>query len=249
MGERIDGRIDGRGSGALRKVRLYRSVLRHPQGSALIEMGHTVVLVSATIEEQIPPWLRGQGKGWVTAEYDMLPGSVSGRPQRGKPSGRAQEIQRLIGRALRASIDLAKLGERRIVVDCDVLDADGGTRTASITAGYVALREAVRTLLESGAIAEDPMTTSISAVSVGMVDGEILLDLCYEEDSRADVDMNVVATGAGDLVEVQGTGEGNTFSLKDSQSMLKLALRGMDRLRRAQERCLESPAAGPRRLI
>ena len=242
-------RIDGRGSRALRKVRLYRSVLRHPAGSALIEMGNTVVLVAATVEEQVPPWLRGKGRGWVTAEYDMLPGSVSGRSSRGTPNGRSQEIQRLVGRALRASIDLAKLGERRITVDCDVLEADGGTRTASITAGYVALREATDRLLASGAIRENPIVTSVAAVSVGILAGDVLLDLCYEEDAGADVDMNVVATGAGDLVEVQGTAEGKTFSLVENQAMLELAIRGLDRLRRAQERCLGNPAAGPRRLI
>jgi ribonuclease PH len=212
-------------------------------------MGNTVVLVAATVEEQVPPWLRGKGRGWVTAEYDMLPGSVSDRSPRGKQSGRSQEIQRLIGRALRASIDLEKLGERRITVDCDVLEADGGTRTASITAAYVALREATDCLVASGAIPESPIVTSVAAVSVGILQGDVLLDLCYEEDAGADVDMNVVATGTGDLVEVQGTAEGKTFSLRDNQSMLKLALRGIERLRRAQERCLENPGAGPRRLI
>ncbi len=232
-------RIDGRGAASLRKVRIYRSVLRHPQGSAYISMGQTRVLCAAFVEEQVPPWLRGRGEGWVTAEYGMMPGSVSDRAARGKVSGRSQEIQRLIGRSLRSIVDLKKLGERRVIVDCDVMDADGGTRTASITAAYVALREAIEKLLRNGDLDENPLTGQVAAVSVGLVDGEPLLDLCYEEDSRAEVDFNVVATGEGELIEVQGTAERKPFSVSQNQALVKLAMRGIGRLLKAQERCFD----------
>lgn len=236
-------RIDGRGPAALRKLQIVRGVLRYPAGSALIRTGGTHVLCSATIEETLPGWLRGQGRGWVTAEYGMLPGAVPDRSPRHKVSGRSQEIQRLIGRSLRSIIDLTRLGERSIVIDCDVLEADGGTRTAAITGGYVALRDAVRSLLDSGRLTEDPIREPVAAASVGIVGGQHLLDLCYEEDSSAEVDFNVVATGSGRLVEVQGTAEGEAFTAQDTQKLIRLALRGIRTLQRAQERCL---AADPR---
>jgi ribonuclease PH len=204
-------------------------------------MGNTRVLCAATVQESVPPWRRGQGGGWVTAEYGMLPGSVVDRAPRHRPSGRSQEIQRLIGRSLRAVVDLEKLGDRTVIVDCDVLDADGGTRTAAITAAYVALREAVSGLLDRGALREDPVVDSVAAASVGIVGGRRLLDLCYEEDFRAEVDCNVVATGSGKLVEVQGTAEKGTFSPDDTRALIRLALRGTARLRRSQERCLSRP--------
>lgn len=206
------------------------------------------MVCAATIEDTIPSWLRGSGKGWVTAEYGMLPGSVSGRSSRGVPGGRAQEIQRLIGRSLRAVVDLRKLGERRIVIDCDVLDADGGTRTASVTAAYVALREAVDSLLASGKLREDPLTGSVAAVSAGIVGGRVLLDLDYKEDAAAEVDFNVVATGEGALVEVQGTAEHGTFTPRDTQTLIRVALRGIARLRALQESCLSRPPR-PTRLL
>ena len=235
-------RSDGRKPNQIRKTRIYPGVLRHPAGSALVQMGHTQVLCSASVEETLPGWLRGQGRGWVTAEYGMLPGSVDNRAPRHKVSGRSQEIQRLIGRSLRSVVDLHKLGERSITVDCDVVDADGGTRTAAITAAYVALRRAFDRLRDEGHLKEDPMTDSVAAVSVGMVAGEFLLDLCYQEDARADVDFNVVATGSGTLVEVQGTAEGKAFSAQDSQKLIRLALRGIEKLRRVQEKGLAAPA-------
>jgi len=241
-------RFEDRRNDQLRPLRIQRSCLRHPQGSALIEAGRTRVLCAATVESQVPPWLRGSGKGWVTAEYGMLPGSVSGRAPRGKVSGRSQEIQRLIGRSLRAVVNLEKLGERRITVDCDVIEADGGTRTASITGAYVALREAVDGLLSEGLLAEDPIEVAVAAVSVGMIDGEYLLDLDYEEDFAADVDFNVVATGANGLVEVQGTAEGRTFSLDDNQALTRLAMDGIEHLLTAQAQCLQGEPDGDQRI-
>lgn len=237
-------RIDGRKPNQLRKTRIYPGVLRHPAGSALVQMGHTQVLCSATVEETLPPWLRGQGRGWVTAEYGMLPGSVDSRAPRNKPSGRSQEIQRLIGRSLRSVVDLQALGERSIVLDCDVIDADGGTRTAAITGAFVALRLALDRLKTAGLLDQDPLTDTVAAVSVGIVDDEILLDLCYEEDSRAQVDFNVVATGSGMLVEVQGTAEGKAFSARESQALIRLGLRGIERLRRVQEKGIGAPVPG-----
>jgi ribonuclease PH len=249
MGTPAGKRSDGRGPAALRRTRIYRSCLRHPHGSALIHAGNTKVICAATVEDSVPGWLRGSGKGWVTAEYGMLPGSVSGRSRRGLADGRAQEIQRLIGRSLRAVIDLAKLGERRIIIDCDVLDADGGTRTASVTAAYVALREAVDGLLARGKLAQDPLTGSVAAVSVGIVGGQVLLDLAYEEDAAAEVDFNVVATGAGALVEVQGTAERGTFTARDTQALIRLALRGVARLHVLQESCLTRPPRSVRSIL
>lgn len=234
-------RSGGRGEGSLRRVRLVRSCLRQAAGSALIRAGHTQVLCAATIEDKAPSWRRGLGEGWVTAEYGMLPASVSDRAPRNKASGRAMEIQRLIGRSLRAVVDVRRLGERTITIDCDVLDADGGTRTAAITAAWVALREATDRLRAEGLIREDPILDSVAAVSVGRIDGRLWLDLEHSEDSRAEVDLNVVATGSGRLVEVQGTAEHGTFTQIELRRMVSLALSGIRRLTRLQERCLAAP--------
>jgi len=233
-------RADGRGPEDLRKIDLLRSCQRLAAGSAMIRAGHTQILCAATIEGKSPPFLRGTGKGWVTAEYGMLPASVPERAARNKISGRSMEIQRLIGRSLRSVVRLELLRERTITIDCDVLDADGGTRTAAITAGYVALREAVDGLLSSGAIAEDPFIDSVAAVSVGRVDGVILLDLCHNEDSRAEVDLNLVATGRGQLIEVQGTAEHGSFSDHELSKMVRVGLEGISQIRLLQRRCLES---------
>jgi ribonuclease PH len=208
----------------------------------LIRQGRTLVLCTATIEKSVPGWLRGSGRGWVTGEYSMLPGATDTRTEReatkGRVSGRTQEIQRLIGRSLRAVTDLNALGERAIFIDCDVLQADGGTRTAAITGGYVALAAACRRMVEVGMLKQSPLHDSVAAVSVGIVDGEILLDLPYPEDSRAEVDMNVVQLGNGRLVEVQGTGESGTFDRKLLDRMLDLAEQGIAELSRIQSRVL-----------
>ena len=235
-------RFDGRAPDELRKVEIELGFTENPAGSALIRTGRTMVLCTATLEKSVPGWLRGSGKGWVTAEYSMLPGSTDTRSEReaqkGKLSGRTQEIQRLIGRSLRATIDLNALGERAIVIDCDVLQADGGTRTAAVTGGYVALAAACKRLVEVGALKQSPLHDSVAAVSVGLIDGEILLDLPYAEDSRAEVDMNVVQTGGGRLVEVQGTGEGGTFDRKLLDRMLDVAEKGIAELAAVQARVL-----------
>jgi ribonuclease PH len=235
-------RFDGRLPDELRKVEIELGFTQNPAGSALIRTGRTMVLCTATLEKSVPGWLRGSGKGWVTAEYSMLPGSTDTRSEReaqkGKLSGRTQEIQRLIGRSLRATIDLNALGERAIVIDCDVLQADGGTRTAAVTGGYVALAAACKRLVEVGQLKASPLHDSVAAVSVGLIDGEILLDLPYAEDSRAEVDMNVVQTGSGRLVEVQGTGEGGTFDRKLLDRMLDVAEKGIAELAAIQTRAL-----------
>lgn len=236
-------RAGGRRADQLRPIELYRGVLRQPAGSAYIRMGGTEVLVAASVEPSVPGWLKGSGKGWVTAEYGMLPGSVPERAPRNKPSGRSQEIQRLIGRSLRASIDLSRLGERLITLDCDVIEADGGTRTAAITAAYVALVDAVRALRKRGDLAEDPIKSPVAAVSVGMVNGTPMLDLCYEEDSAAEVDMNVVGLGDGAFVELQATGEHGTFGREDLARFLGLAEAGLKELFRLQRDCLKGAAS------
>jgi ribonuclease PH len=228
-------RVDGRDLGELRPVRYEAGYLEWAEGSVLLEMGKTRVLCAASFEAQVPRFLQGSGKGWVTAEYGMLPRSTSERTPReaarGRQSGRTYEIQRLIGRSLRAVTRLERLKESSIWVDCDVLQADGGTRTAAITGGYIALRLALRTLKERGDIVDDDvLTDSVAAVSAGIVDGEPMLDLSYEEDSRAEVDFNVVMTGAGRLVEVQGTAEGDPFSRDQLDEMLGLAASGIERL-------------------
>jgi ribonuclease PH len=231
-------RADGRGPADLRPIEILPGFVTTAHGSALITMGRTRVICTASVDEGVPHWRRGQGLGWVTAEYGMLPGSTGDRKQRevnrGRPEGRTQEIQRLIGRALRAVTDLRGLGERTVWVDCDVLQADGGTRCAGITGGYVALHQALAALVERGRISELPLRDSVAAVSVGIVDGAPVLDLAYEEDSRAGVDMNVVMTGGGDLVEVQATAEGDPFPRADLDRMMELAEVGVRRLAAAQ---------------
>jgi ribonuclease PH len=231
-------RPDGRGARDLRPVRYETGYLEWAEGSVLLEVGKTRVLCAASHEAGVPRFLLGAGTGWVTAEYSMLPRSTQVRTPReiskGRPSGRTQEIQRLIGRSLRAVTNLGALGENTIWVDCDVLQADGGTRTASITAGYMALALAVRALKERGVVEGDALADSVAAVSVGIVEGVPLLDLCYEEDARAEVDFNVVMTGSGKLVEVQGTAEGAPFSRDDLDTMLSLAAEGIDRLTTVQ---------------
>jgi ribonuclease PH len=228
-------RIDGRGPADLRPVRYETGYLEWAEGSVLLEMGKTRVLCAASFEAQVPRFLQGSGKGWVTAEYGMLPRSTAERTPReatrGRPSGRTYEIQRLIGRSLRAVTRLDRLGECAIWVDCDVLQADGGTRTAAITGGYIALALAVRSLKERGAIKDpDVLSDSVAAVSAGIVEGQPMLDLAYEEDSRAEVDLNVVMTGSGRLVEVQGTAEGEPFTREQLDEMIGLAATGIDRL-------------------
>jgi ribonuclease PH len=228
-------RSDGRGLADLRPVRYETGYLEWAEGSILLEMGKTRVLCAASHEPQVPRFLQGSGKGWVTAEYGMLPRSTTERTPReaarGRPSGRTYEIQRLIGRSLRAVTRLDRLGECALWIDCDVLQADGGTRTAAITGGYVALALAVRALKERGAIKDaDVLADSVAAVSAGIVDGAPMLDLCYEEDSRAEVDLNVVMTGSGRLVEVQGTAEGEPFTREQLDEMIELAATGIERL-------------------
>jgi len=233
-----DVRADGRQPGDLRPIEIVPGFIESAHGSVLISAGSTRLICTAMIEESVPPWLRGKGRGWVSAEYGMLPGSTGERRQRdatrGKVDGRTQEIQRLIGRSLRAVTDLKALGERMVWVDCDVIQADGGTRCAGITGGYVALELALRGLVDRGVLAELPLTDSVTAVSVGIVGRHTLLDLCYTEDSTAEVDMNVVMTGSGKIVEVQATAEGQTFSRDELDAMLVLAEAGIDELRRAQ---------------
>ena len=238
----MSSRADGRTRDALRPVTIEAGPLSYPEGSALIAVGNTRVLCAATIEEKVPPWLRGQGRGWVTAEYSMLPRATQERTQReaarGKVGGRTHEIQRLIGRALRAVTDLRLLGERSIIVDCDVLQADGGTRTAAITGAYVALALALRRDFAPGT-PKWPLRSEIAAVSVGYVEGVGLLDLQYSEDSRAEVDMNVAMTGAGEFVEVQGTAEARPFNRAQLDEMLALAQGGIERLFAFQRAALD----------
>lgn len=227
------GRLDGRDWDALRKVKITRHYLRHPAGSVLIEAGHTKVICAATIEERVPPFLRGTGEGWLTAEYALLPSSTEKRnareAARGRLSGRTQEIQRLIGRSLRSVVDLKALGERTVLLDCDVIQADGGTRTASITGAFVALVEALETIYDPKR--PFPVKDFLAAVSVGILkDGTAALDLCYEEDSQAVVDMNVVMTGEGRYVELQGTGEQRPFTREELQALLAYAQKGVVQL-------------------
>ena len=236
-------RVDGRKSDQLRKLKLKRNYLKYAVASCLVEVGNTRVLCTASVDEKVPPFLKNAGKGWLTAEYGMLPASCTSRIAResskGKPSGRTQEIQRLIGRSLRSVLDMAKLGERTIWIDADVIQGDGGTRTAAITGGYVALHDAVSKLMKAGLLQENPIIDSVAAVSVGIVGGRPVLDLCYQEDSSAEVDMNVVMTGTGKFVEVQGTAEGKAFSKKEMDDLLALAKKGIQDLMGAQRRCLK----------
>ena len=236
-------RPSGRATADLRTVRLTRHYTKHAEGSVLVEFGDTRVLCTASIEEKVPGFLKGKGRGWMTAEYGMLPRSTHTRMDReaakGKQSGRTQEIQRLIGRSLRCVVDLAVLGERTISLDCDVIQADGGTRTAAITGAYVALHDAVSWLLAQGKIARSPLRDAIAAVSVGIVQGTPLLDLEYIEDSACDTDMNVVMTGSGGFVEVQGTAEGAAFSRAEMDLLLGLADKGIRELVAAQRAALQ----------
>jgi ribonuclease PH len=235
-------RIDGRRPDELRPVTITRNWLDHAEGSVLVEFGKTRVLCAASVTQGVPRWRKGSGLGWVTAEYAMLPRSTNTRSDResvkGRIGGRTHEISRLVGRSLRAVIDYKSLGENTIVLDCDVLQADGGTRTAAITGAYVALEDAVSWLRGKGALAGEPLTGSVSAVSVGIVGGDPLLDLCYEEDVTADTDMNVVMTGEGAYVEVQGTAEGAPFDRKLLDELLDLAAVGCGELTRAQRAAL-----------
>jgi len=235
-------RRDGRAADTLREIRISRNFTRHAEGSVLVEFGDTKVLCTASVEDSLPAFLRGRGQGWITAEYGMLPRATHTRGAReavrGKQSGRTQEIQRLIGRSLRAVTDLTLLGERQITLDCDVLQADGGTRTASVTGACVALADALGRLLAAGKLTRNPLTDLVAAVSVGMVDGVALLDLDYEEDSSCDTDMNVVMTGSAGIVEVQGTAEGAPFSRRQLDHLLDLAQLGIARLIAAQKTAL-----------
>ncbi len=233
-------RSGGRRADQLRPLTITRGYTKGPPGSVLIRLGETMVLCTATLEESVPEWREESGLGWVTAEYDMLPGSTGKRRPRARvrADGRATEIQRLIGRSLRSVVDFAKLGPRSIWLDCDVLQADGGTRAASITGAYVALADAVERLLQQRTIPGSPLREAVAAVSVGKVDGRILLDLDYAEDSRAEVDFNVVMTGSGEFVEVQGGGEGTTFTRAELDRMLRTAAGGVRQLVAAQQRAL-----------
>jgi ribonuclease PH len=235
-------RIDGRGPADVRALKVEMGYLEWAEGSALLEMGKTRVLVSASFEPKVPKFLQGTGSGWVTAEYAMLPRATAVRTsrevQQGRPSGRTQEIQRLVGRSLRSVTALERMGECSIWIDCDVLQADGGTRTASITAGYLALAQAVGRLAEAGTMPTDVLPDSVAAISAGIVQDDLLLDLCYEEDARAEVDFNVVMTGSRRLVEVQGTAEGKAFSREQLDALLDLASSGIEQLTEFQRQVL-----------
>ena len=220
-------RNNGRKNDEMREVKVTRNYIMHPEGSVLIEFGNTKVICNATVEERIPPFLRGTGSGWITAEYSMLPRATNNRVQReaskGKIMGRTMEIQRLIGRALRAAVDLEKLGERQILVDCDVIQADGGTRTASITGAYLAVELAIEKLIDEGKLTDIPIKSKVAAISVGKVNGQVLLDLEYEEDSKAEVDMNVVMNDKGEFIELQGTGEEATFTQNELLKFIEVS--------------------------
>lgn len=239
-------RVDGRAGDELRPVKIEPGFMPNAEGSCLASMGNTRVICSATIEDSVPRWMKGRGQGWLTAEYAMLPTSTNERVSRevnkGRPSGRTQEIQRLIGRSLRAVTDMSAMGERTVWIDCDVLQADGGTRTASITGAFVAVAQAFALLQDRGDIKSSPLIDSVAAVSVGVVAGVPCLDLNYAEDSTADVDMNVVMTGDGKMVEVQGTAEQGTFDRKELDILLDLATKGIGELAGFQEIALGAPA-------
>lgn len=236
-------RADGRAVDELRPLKMTPHWIEQPAGSVLVEMGRTRVLCTASVEERVPGWMRDQGRGWVTAEYGMLPASTNERMDReaarGKVGGRTMEIQRLIGRSIRAALDFEALGERTVRLDCDVLQADGGTRTASITGAWVAFALACKKLRADGLLDKEPITQGVAAISVGIIDGVPMLDLPYEEDSRAEVDMNVVMTSAGQFVEVQGTAEGQTFSRDELTTLTDLAWKGIGELLAAQKAALE----------
>ena len=224
----------GRKNDEMREVRVTKNYIMHHEGSVLIEFGNTKVICNATVEEKIPPFLRGSGTGWITAEYSMLPRATNNRVQReaskGKVAGRTMEIQRLIGRALRSSIDLSKLGERTIIIDCDVIQADGGTRTASITGAYLAMELAIEKLIDDGKLNEIPIISKVAAISVGKIKNDILLDLEYEEDSKADVDMNIIMNDKGEFIEIQGTGEEATFTQDDLMKFIADSKNALEKL-------------------
>ena len=224
----------GRKNDEMREVRVTKNYIMHPEGSVLIEFGNTKVICNATVEEKIPPFLRGSGTGWITAEYSMLPRATNNRVQReaskGKVAGRTMQIQRLIGRALRSSIDLSKLGERTIIIDCDVIQADGGTRTASITGAYLAMELAIEKLIDDGKLNEIPIISKVAAISVGKIKNDILLDLEYEEDSKADVDMNIIMNDKGEFIEIQGTGEEATFTQDDLMKFIAVSKNAFEKL-------------------
>lgn len=237
-------RSDDRSNKSLRVVNVIKDFNLYAEGSVLIEFGHTKVICTATVTEKVPPFLKNKGKGWLTAEYAMIPRATGERNQReaakGKLGGRTMEIQRLIGRALRAAIDLEKLGERTITIDCDVIQADGGTRTTSITGGYIALALAVKKLMESGALTENPLKGNVAAISVGMVAGEAMIDLDYNEDSSADVDMNIIMNSKGEFVEVQGTGEEATYTRAQLNQLIDLAEEGIKEIIKIQNSVIEA---------
>jgi len=238
-------RHDGRQPDELRPITFERDFTEAAPGSILVSFGRTRVLCTASIDEDVPRWMKGRGKGWVTAEYSMLPGSSSERVRRevkeGRPSGRTQEIQRLIGRSLRAVCDMVVLGERQVIVDCDVLQADGGTRTASICGGYLALHDALTRLVQAGVIGDQPLREPCAAISVGIVDGLPMLDLAYVEDSTAEVDMNVVMTASGRFIEVQGTAEGLPFTRDELGSLLELGVAGIEEIVALQQEMTAEP--------
>lgn len=233
-------RLDGRGFDKLRKIKVTKNYSKYAEGSCLIEFGDTRVLCTATVENSVPPFLKDTGTGWVTAEYGMLPRSCKTRIMREKTSGRTHEIQRLIGRSLRSVVDMSRLGERTIKIDCDVIQGDGGTRTASITGGFIALADAILKIKKQGLIDETPIFDFVAAVSVGILESHQLLDLTYEEDSKADIDMNIVMVGKGEFVEVQGTAEGKTFSKKQMDDLLTLAKKGILELFEIQKSNLDN---------
>jgi ribonuclease PH len=236
-------RVDGRAYDELRPTRIITDYQSFPEGSALIKLGKTRVLCAVSVEERVPPFLKGSGTGWITAEYDMLPRATVTRSQRdstrGRIGGRNQEIQRLIGRSLRAAVDLDVIGERTLIVDCDVIQADGGTRTAAITGAYVALHLAMEKLRDIGVISSVPLKSAVAATSVGIVNSNMMMDLCYDEDARAGVDFNVVMTSQGEFVEVQGTAEGRPFSKQAIDDLLALAEKGIRQLFKAQQEVLK----------
>ncbi|MGM0470969.1 MAG: ribonuclease PH [Bacillota bacterium] len=239
-------RVDGRAKDELRQVQITRNFTKYAEGSVLIATGDTKVICNASVEESVPYFLRDQGQGWVTGEYDMLPRATESRNIRaaakGKISGRTKEIQRLIGRAMRSVVDLDKLGERTIWLDCDVIQADGGTRTASITGAFIALVDALAYLLEEDKIDQMPLTSWLAATSVGIVDDELLLDLCYAEDSTAQVDLNLVMTGEGEIIEIQGTGEDNPFTRQELDQLVELGTNGIQELIKFQKETLGAKA-------
>ena len=235
-------RQDGRTNDEIRDIKITRKYISHADGSVFIEMGNTRIVCTAIVEEKVPPFLRGKGKGWITAEYDMIPGSTHRRvirPQAsGRINGRTHEIQRLIGRSLRAAVDLDKIGERTIWIDCDVIEADGGTRTASISGSFIALFDCLQGMIEKKLIDEMPIESFVAAISVGIVNGEVLVDLCFSEDSNAEVDMNVVSNSKGNLIEVQSTAEGAPFSREQFDQMLESASSSIEDILELQKKIL-----------